>query len=85
MQSPFQAIHIKHTAIWGKGFLLVHLVLECFNGTILNGLTPNLEQTFMLLRENALSLDQHSYPSAHSVSPTAPSSELLESALPLSS
>lgn len=39
-QSPFQAIHIKHTAIWGKGFLLVHLVLECFNGDHFKWVNP---------------------------------------------
>ena len=49
---------VLSTAIWGKGFLLGHLILEYFNGKILNGLTLNFEQTFILLRKDALSPDE---------------------------
>lgn len=51
-----------------KELSLGALVLECFNGTILNGLTPNLHA---IEGECTNVLGQHSYPSAHSVSPTA--------------
>lgn len=39
------------TAIWGKGILLGHLVLEDFNGRSLNGLTLSPEQVSVLLGE----------------------------------